>query len=229
MLDPDNRTSNVPSSGAPNVAYPGYFLIDRQGIVRERFLDASYDDRRTASGVIGALFPALLPRETRAVEAPHVGLALSQSDREVVPGSRMTLIAELTLPPGVHVYAHDASGGYRPIELALEPSPAWDLSPAQYPPSRRLRIEVLGEEIPVHEGAVQIRQEVHLLARQELLRLLQASGDHRTKVGVKGVLRYQACDERECFPPCEIPVSWEFVVHELDLERTDPSLRKPAR
>jgi len=227
LLDPDATPANIGSS-APNVAYPGYFWIDREGVVRERFIDARYDDRRTANGVLTSVFPGLLARESRTVEAPHVAVALSQSDREVVPGSRITLTVGLTLPPSVHVYAHDARG-YKPLELALEPSPACELAPVRYPPSRKLRLEVLQEEVPVHEGSLEIRAEVLVAARPELLRLLERSPDHRATLSVRGVLRYQACDDRECHPPCEIPVAWEIAVRELDLERTDPSLRKPAR
>jgi hypothetical protein len=91
LLDPDGTRNNIPDEAAPNVAYPGYFLLDRAGVVRERFLDAAYDDRRTPGGVLGALFPELLARETRPVEAQHATVALSQSDRDVVPGSRLTL------------------------------------------------------------------------------------------------------------------------------------------
>ena len=228
LLDPDASTNNIVSGAAPNVAYPGYFVLDPAGIVRERFVDGRYDDRRTANGVFASLFPEWLARESRAVPAQHLELALSQSDRDVVPGSLFTLAVELTLPQGVHVYARDASG-VRPLELALKPSPWLDVSPAQHPPSKTLHMEGLAEEIPIHEGRVPIRSEVHLKVTSELANALAKAPDGTLKITVEGVLRYQACDESQCFPPCEVPLSWELTVHALDLERTDPSLRKPAK
>ena len=62
-----------------------------------------------------------------------------------------------------------------------------------------------------------------------LMRALEQSPEQRTTLTLKGVLRYQACDERQCFPPCEVPLAWEVVVQALDFERTDPALRKPPK
>jgi len=178
LLDPDSSRNNIPDAAAPNVAYPGYFLVDREGIVRERFLDGAYNDRRTASGVLGALFPELFARESRSLEAPHAKVALSQSDREVVPGSRLTLAVELALPPLVHVYASGAKG-YRPLELALEASPAFTSSPVRFPPAGELRLPAAKEVIPVHEGRVLLRQEILMLGTSDLFRRLQASPEKR--------------------------------------------------
>jgi hypothetical protein len=228
LLDPDDSADNILSGAAPNVAYPGYFVLDPARIVRERFVDGRYDDRRTANGVFATLFPDWIARESRAVSAPHVALTLSQSDRDVVPGSRFTLAVELMLPPGVHVYARDARG-YRPLELALRPSPWLEVSPARYPPSKTWRLESLAEEIPVHEGRVRIGEEVHLKVTSELNNAVKQAPEGALPITVEGILRYQACDESQCFPPCEVSLSWELAVHALDLERTDPSLRKPAK
>src|SRR2546429_4827020 len=52
-----------------------------------------------------SLFPELNEEVSQAVEAPHLQLTLSQSDRTVVAGSRVTLTAEIKLPPDVHVYS----------------------------------------------------------------------------------------------------------------------------
>ena len=87
----------------------------------------------------------------------------------------------------------------------------------------------LAAAIPVYEERVLLRAEVVLIAGPELLSRLEKSPEHRTTVAVKGVLRYQACDERTCFETCEVPVAWELGVHELDLERTEPELRKPVK
>jgi hypothetical protein len=194
--------------------------------VRERFIDGRYDDRRTAGSVVAALFPAS-NSAGRSVEAPHIAITLAQSDRDVVPGSRFTLSVELALPPGFHVYAPEARG-YKPVELALEPLKGCELSPVRYPPSKTLRVAELGGEIPVYEGRVSLRADVHLAA-SDLIRKLQNDPDHPLTITLSGVLRYQACDAKECFPPCEVSVSWDVAVHPLDFERTDPELRKPVK
>jgi hypothetical protein len=227
LLDPDASVGNVPRGEPSGVAYPGYFVLDRSGIVRERFLDGRYDDRRTANGVVAALFPEWSASEGRRVGAPHVELALSQSDEDVVPGARITLAAELRLPAGVHVYAPGARG-YEAIELALTPSSELTFAPVRYPPAKELRLEAAQESIPVYEGALRLQVEVVLIVGREVQERIEKSPEHRARVTVKGVLRYQACDERTCFEPSEVEVEWEIGVRAFDLERTDPFLRKSS-
>lgn len=228
LLDPDHTSGNVPPFGAPNVAYPGFFVLDRAGVVKERFVDGRYDDRRTANGIVGALFPESLTGASRPVEAQHLGVALSQSDREVVPGNRLTLAVELALPPDCHVYAPEVRG-YAPLALVFEPTAGCEFAPVSYPPAKKLRFEALQEELPVLEGRVLLREEFVLTANAALLRRLQDDPAHQVKVSVRAVLRYQACSREQCFPPCEVPLGWEVVVKPLDLEQTDPLLRKPAK
>src|SRR5256884_8953196 len=103
------------------MAYPGFFYIDSGGVVREKFFEAKYTNRFTANNVFGKLFPELNEEVSQAVEAPHLQLTLSQSDRTVVAGSRVTLTAEIKLPPDVHVYAPGVRG-YKPIQLILQRS-----------------------------------------------------------------------------------------------------------
>jgi len=44
---------------------------------------------------------------------------------------------------------------------------------------------------------------------------------------IKGNLRYQACDEKECFLPKNIPLEWTLKLEPQDRERSpDPILHK---
>ena len=87
------------------MARPGYFFIDTNGVIREKFFEAKYRDRFSGNNIIGKLFPTLGDEVTDKVEAPHLSLAVQQSDRTGFPGGRITLTAEVQLPPDVHVYA----------------------------------------------------------------------------------------------------------------------------
>src|SRR6202007_2488734 len=81
-------------------ARPGYFFIDSSGIIREKFFEAKYRERLTGNSIIAKLFPELSQEVTETVEAPHLQLALEQSDPAGVPGTRVTLAAEVRLPAG---------------------------------------------------------------------------------------------------------------------------------
>ncbi len=48
---------------------------------------------------------------------------------------------------------------------------------------------------------------------------------------IRGTLRYQACDDRICYIPQEVPLQWTFQYQELDGERVPPncSINRPFR
>jgi hypothetical protein len=137
-------------------ARPGYFFIDPKGIIREKIFEAKYRERLTGNSIIAKLFPELGEEVTETVEAPHLQLALEQSDPTGVPGTRITLAAEVRLPPEVHVYA-PGTQGYKPIKLVIDPMPEMELKPAIYPQagvSGLRRYQVLCAS--VHSGEVAI-------------------------------------------------------------------------
>ena len=114
------------------MARPGYYFIDKQGVIREKFFEAKYRERLTGNSLIARLFPELGEEVTETVEAPHLQVALEQSDRTGVPGTRVTLAAQVRLPADVHVYAPGAQG-YKPIKLVIDPMAEIELKPIVYP------------------------------------------------------------------------------------------------
>jgi AhpC/TSA family len=110
LADPNSeiiRSFNVLNAEAKGItkgmAYPGFFYMDESGVIREKYFEAKYTNRFTANNVIGKLFPELTEEVSQNVEAPHLRLVLTQSDRAVAPSSRVTLAAEIELPPDLHV------------------------------------------------------------------------------------------------------------------------------
>jgi hypothetical protein len=101
------------------MAFPGFYYIDKTGVIREKYFEVNYVDRFTPNNVIAKLFPELTKEVSSKVEAPHLELALAQSDRAVIPGS--SLFVDVGLPPDTHVYAPGVTG-YKPIALIVQPS-----------------------------------------------------------------------------------------------------------
>ena len=221
------RSFNVLNAEAKGMtkgmAHPGFFYIDENGVIRETYFEAKYTDRFTANNVIGKLFPELAQEVSESVEAPHLGLTLSQSDRTVVPGSRVTLIAEVQLPPGVHVYAPGAKG-YRPIQLVLTKPRGVESGPVSYPNSKMLYFEPIQEQVPVFEGKFRITQDV-MIGFSKAGDGVRALLSSEKNVAIAGELRYQACTSTLCYPPTLAPVSWELNVDPLDLRRSPGDIR----
>ena len=221
------RSFNVLNAEAKGMtkgmAHPGFFYIDENGVIREKYFEAKYIDRFTANNVIGKLFPELAQEVSESLEAPHLELTLSQSDRTVVPGSRVTLIAEVQLPPGVHVYAPGAKG-YKSIQLVLTKSGGVESEPVSYPNSKILYFEPIQEQVPVFEDKFRITQDVTIGFSKagDGVRALLSS---EKKIAIAGELRYQACTSKLCYPPTSAPVKWELKVEPLDLRRSPGDIR----
>ena len=202
-------------------ARPGYFFIDRKGIIREKFFEAKYRERITGNSVVAKLFPELGEEVTETVEAPHLRLVLEQSDRTSVPGTRITLAAEVRLPEDIHVYAPGAEG-YKPIKLVIDPMPEMELKPVVYPQSKTLYLPVIKERVPVFDGSFRITQDVKVSSGMELAASLGKDGKTLTIIGK---LEYQACDQTKCYLPTSIPVKWQLQVFPLDRTRAPLDIR----
>ena len=228
LADPDSKTIkaygvfNHEATGMQKgFARPGYFFIDPHGTIREKFFEARYRERLTGNSIISKLFPELGQEVTETVEAPHLQLALEQSDPTGVPGTRVTLAAEVRLPPDVHVYA-PGTQGYKPIKLVLEPIPDLELKPAVYPPSKTLYLPVIKERVPVFEGTFRISQDVKVSSSSGFWGSLGKDGKIFT---ITGKLEYQACDKSICYPPTSVPVKWQLQVFPLDRTRAPVNIR----
>ena len=128
-------------------------------MIREKFFEAKYRERLTGNSVLSKLFPELGEEVTKSVEAPHLKLTVGQSDRVGVPGNLITLTAEVTLPPDVHVYA-PGTEGYKPVKLVVDPVPDFEFEPATYPRPQILYLPAIKERVPVFQGTFRIRQEL---------------------------------------------------------------------
>ena len=202
-------------------ARPGYFFIDAKGIIREKFFEAKYRERLTGNSFVTKLFPELGQEVTDTFEAPHLQLALEQSDRTGVPGTRVTLAAAVRLPAEVHVYAPGAQG-YKPIKLVIDPMPEMDLKLVIYPQSKTLFLPAINERVPVFEGNFRISQDVKISSGMDFAGSLGKDGKTFT---ITGKLEYQACDQTKCYMPTSVPVKWQVQVFPLDRTRAPVEIR----
>jgi hypothetical protein len=227
LADPDSKVIqaysvlNQEATGMQKgYARPGYLFIDTNGIIREKFFEPKYRERLTGNSLIAKLFPELGQEVTETVAAPHLDLALEQSDRTGVPGTRVTLVAEVRLPPDVHVYA-PGTHGYRAIRLVIEPTPELELRPLAYPTSKILYLPAIKEQVPVFEGTFRISQDVTVSSAG----LGGSIAKDGKTVVIDGKLEYQACDKTTCYLPTSVPVKWQLQVFPLDRTRAPMDIR----
>jgi len=76
----------------------------------------------------------------------------------------------------------------------------------------------LNEHVPVYQRPFRIVQDVMLDPSREGSAALK---DVST-LTITGTFEYQACDDKVCFAPQSIPLSWRIGVKPLDRERVKP-------
>jgi hypothetical protein len=228
LADPDSeaiRAYEVLNTAATGqfkgMARPGYFFIDTNGIIKEKFFEAKYRERLTGNNVISRLFPELGSEVVDTIETPHLQVHVEQSDRIGVPGSLINLTAKVQLPPDVHVYA-PGTQNYKPIRLRIEPLAGFELRPVTYPRSEFLYLPVIKERVPVFNGTFRIRQEVRVSSAADFSSSLGPNGKTFT---IRGTLEYQACDSKICFLPASAPIQWQLQVLPLDRQRAPENIR----
>jgi peroxiredoxin len=201
------------------IAFPGTFFVDRKGRVTSRFFEDFYVERNTVSsllvrvGVHGASVAAT------KVSGPHLDLTTHPSDSAIAPGNRFSLVLDIKPGAGIHVYAPGAIG-YRAVVLNLAPQPGVRVLPVQFPASQTYFFKPLNEHVPVYQKPFTLVQEVILEGTQQA----QAALRGKESLTLTGTLDYQACDDKQCFNPASVPLSWTLTLKSLIRER--PNLRK---
>jgi cytochrome c553 len=197
------------------MAIPGFFFVGPDRRIRETFFEDEDNNRYTPNTIIAKLFPELITADERTITAPHLTVTLTQSDSAIIPGNRATLVAVVTLPPGIHVYAPGVQGGYKPTTLELEPTTGVLVRQLSYPTSRVLLLPAIGERVPVFEGTFRIAADVMLNQGDTYVNEYVPKG--AGTLTLKGRLRYQACDSTICYPPDVVPVSWSLTARPVPM------------
>ena len=195
------------------IPFPGTFILDRDGHVKSRFFEESYVERNTSSSIlmrVGA-------RETAAgtqLSTEHLEVRTYPSESAVAVGNRFSIAFDVTPKPRIHVYAPGAEG-YRVIGVTILPQPFVRVLPLKYPKSEMYFFRPLNERVPVYEKPFRLVQEIRLEGDPDA----QAALRGKDSLIMTGVLDYQACDDRVCFNPMSVPVTWTLSLRALIRER----------
>ena len=208
--------------GAPNarmagIAFPGTFVLDRDGRVRSRFFEDFYIERSTASSVIASVGARGEAVAGTQVSSEHLQIKTYPSDAAVAPGNRFAIVVDVTPRPRMHVYAPGASG-YRIVAVQISPQPFVRVLPLKYPKSQIYFFKPLNERVPAYEKPFTLVQELILEGQREA----QAAFRGKDSLTLTGTLDYQACDDKICFNPASVPLSWTVALRPLVTERPNP-------
>ena len=204
-IDPQNQLYGYP--------FPGTFIVDRQGIVTSRFFEEAYQERDTVSSILVRLGQHVDVHATKITGA-HVTLTSYATDQVAAPGTHFSLVVEAAPAARVHVYAPGASG-YKPVTLTLRLQPGVVVKAAQFPKPEDYFFKPLNEHVNVFDRPFRIIQDLMIDASRDSEAMLK----DRTSLTIQATLEYQACDDKICFNPQTIPLSWTVGLKPLDRER----------
>jgi hypothetical protein len=207
-IDPKNTLYGYP--------FPGTFIVNKQGLVTARYFEEAYQERNTVSSILVRLGQHLGVPATKIISR-HLTLTAYATDEVAAPSTHFSLVLDVTPGPGVHVYAPGATA-YRPVAIGIASQPGLVLKAPQYPKSEDYFFKPLKEHVPVYQHPFRIVQDVTLDPSPDGVAALKAV----TTLTITGRFEYQACDDRTCFTPQSVPLSWTIRVKPLDRERPKP-------
>jgi peroxiredoxin len=197
------------------IAFPGTFILDPQGRVKQRFFEDFYIERNTVSNLL-----IKLGDKTDAavagtkVSTAHLDITTYPSSSGIAPGDRLSVALDIEPRSKIHVYAPGAKG-YRVIGLSIEQNPQIRVLPMQYPASEIYFYKPLKERVPVFQKPFRLVQELVLEGTPQAQQALRG----KENVTVKGTLEYQACNDRECFNPVSVLLSWTMTLRPILIQR----------
>ena len=197
------------------IPFPGTFIVDRAGRVKARFFEDSYTVRNTVSNIRVRLNEVDSAVAATRVDSQHLDVVTYPSDAAVAPGNRFSVVARITPHTGVHVYAPGA-GNYKIIELKVLPGQYTRALAPAYPPSEVYFFKPLNERVPTYQKPFTITQEVVLDGQASTRTALSG----QSSLGISGVLTYQACDDRLCYDPVSLPLTWTVGLKPIVTEAT---------
>jgi peroxiredoxin len=197
------------------IPFPGTFIVDRGGRVKARFFEDSYTVRNTVSNIRVKLNDASADVVATRVQTRHLDVDTYATDSAVAPGNRFSIVARVTLHSGIHVYAPGASS-YKTIELKIVPGPYIQTRGISYPPSEIYVFKPLNERVPTYQKPFTLVQGIVLDGQASTRTALR----DQTSLTIGGALTYQACDDRLCYDPVTLPLSWTVGLKPIVTEAT---------
>jgi hypothetical protein len=136
----------------------------------------------------------------------HLSVTTAISDAEVSAGEKVSVTFDIIPKRNMHVYA-PGKHEYQVIAVKIDPQPWMKIAPTTYPPSEIYHFKELDEKVETYGKPFTLVQDVTILNTAAAKKALAAA-----PVKLSGTLQYQACDDKVCYAPTKIPVSFDLTV-----------------
>jgi hypothetical protein len=204
------NTTVQPGTRAEGIPFPGTFVLDPGGRVVARYFEQAYQERNTVASILVRQGLGSGSGPAVSVATAHLEVTGRAADGVVAPGTRTSLVFDVTPRPGIHVYA-PGKHPYQVVRVVFDPQPWLEVHPIRYPASEIYHFVPLDERVEVFQKPFRLVQDLTIRASPEAQKLLASM----RQITLTGRLEYQACDDTFCFAPTSVPLSWTLDVRPL--------------
>jgi len=139
-------------------------------------------------------------------QPPRIALDVRVEGALSAPSRTAHVTVSATPTSGVHVYA-PGNADYVPVSVAVTPVDGLAIGSPVFPPGEHYFFAPLKQAVKVYSKRFAVR--IPVKASAEFLK--RAAGE---SVAVTGVVSYQACDDKVCFPPQTMPFTAELPLRQ---------------
>lgn len=195
------------------IPYPGSYLTDETGTVTEKSFYRLYRVRPATRSLLKDGFGVPLTPQSGPVaesSAPGVSVTVALGEEALVFQQRVPLYVSFALDPGLHIYAPGAGGELLGATIEVRAPEGIEVGASVFPPAHPFRIDGADEAFPVLEGVI-----------EAAIPLISTRADVEP-VLLEVIVRYQACDDLQCFLPQEQALSLHVPLQGLNRARPRP-------
>lgn len=148
---------------------------------------------------------AQAPRAPRTVvppvvETPHLKVSTSAAPSSVAPGGRVSLFADISPKPKMHIYA-PGQDAYVAVSLRLDRQADVTVHAIRLPAGQPLFFPATGETQLVYSKPFRIELPVTVVKERK-----------PGPLTIAGTLEYQACDDTVCYVARKVALKWTVSV-----------------
>lgn len=223
LADPDSEIiesfglrnpTTQPGTRTDGMAWPGSYIVDKDGVVVEKFFEYSHTNRLTADSILMSIYGAGEAGGVRleADVPPQFEVVVYPSEEVVRGGNQFVVVADFDLYDKVHLYAEGSD--YRAVNIVLDENPLFTSGELRTPEAEIMRLEVIDESVPIYKDTARVSRVVTMTGR------LQGES-----VDVSGTLEYQTCDDELCYQPSSMPFNFTLEIAQHDRERVPEDIQ----
>ncbi len=217
---------------AYGLADAAVFVLSPKQTVEWRFVSENETMRLTGAAILEHSFGTVTAATRTEVDSGNIPIVLTASNKEVGTGDRIVLGIEMKIPQGLHVYAPTVTGRYRGTDWEMNATTCASSQVPAFPTAVLRRFAFEEAALPIFVGSVRMNREliVAVAVSKEQPALFESFCQNcltaEGKLKVHGTLKFQACDDHQCFPPQAVPLEWTFDFSSPDGTRVPSELWK---